>query len=235
MDIDEKTSSLLLEIRNEEQKQVRFASVNLAALSVNFDSYQVDERWHTGIETAINGVMLLHYYQNTGSPVHKGITAVDCLRGQTLWSNFALGFNSLSADGPVMYNTQLSPPRNYVYDAGTGKVLRPFNPGTDVEPLKQITVPGYISPAQLPHLQLTEELASPMIYYLEHNKYRIVSLHTRSNGLLKQYLFVLDEQGIVYQDLLMANIQKLQPEAFVLHKNWLICLKNKTEILVLEL
>jgi hypothetical protein len=60
-------------------------------------------------------------------------------------------------------------------------------------------------------------------------------LHTLNDNLLKQHLYIFDDTGLVYEDLLNTGIQKLQPEAFVLHKNWLICLKNKTELMVLSI
>jgi hypothetical protein len=53
-------------------------------------------------------------------------------------------------------------------------------------------------------------------------------------GRLQQHLYIMDGNEVVYHDLLNQDIQKLQPEAFVLHKNALIYIKNKTEIKVLK-
>jgi hypothetical protein len=73
------------------------------------------------------------------------------------------------------------------------------------------------------------------VHYLEHNNFRIVSLHTLQAGELKQYLFVMNGGETVYEDLLNADIQKLQPEAFIVHKNRLVYIKNKTDLKVLSL
>ncbi|MFD2146347.1 hypothetical protein [Mucilaginibacter antarcticus] len=78
-----------------------------------------------------------------------------------------------------------------------------------------------------PHLDIT--------HYLEHNKFRIVSLHTATAGRLKQHIYVLDDEAVVYEDLLNEDIQKMQPESFILYKNWLIYIKNKSELKVLPL
>ncbi|MBE9585782.1 DUF4905 domain-containing protein [Mucilaginibacter sp. JRF] len=235
MDIDEITSTLALEIRNEADRTTSFAAINLPKAHVNFEGYTTHERWLTGMETVHNGVLLLHYFQGENSPVHKGITAINTADGSELWSNYSLAYDHLSATGPVLFNTQMLPKKLYVHDIVTGKALRPYNTITDDELIKQIQVPQYLPQQQIPALLQHIEPAGGLIHYLEHNSYRIVSLHTLNNGVLQQWLYVLDDEHICYEELLMTDIQKLQPEAFVLHKNWLICLKNKAELLVLEI
>lgn len=235
MDIDEVSSTLLLEIRNEADRTTSFAAVNLPKAHLNFEGYTTHERWLTGMETAHNGVLLIHYFQNENSPVHKGITAINSNNSSQLWSNYSLAYDHLSVNGPVLFNTQILPKKLYVYDILTGQPLRLFNNLADNELIKQIIVPQHISPQQLPVCLQHLEPINGLIHYIEHNSYRIVSLHTRNNTGLRQELYVLDDDSVCYEEILMTDIQKLQPEAFVLHKNWLICLKNKTELLVLEL
>ncbi|MDB5086247.1 MAG: hypothetical protein JWR09_241, partial [Mucilaginibacter sp.] len=65
--------------------------------------------------------------------------------------------------------------------------------------------------------------------------FRIVSLHTLVDGQLNQLLFIMDGNKKIYEDLLNNKIQKMQPEAFILHKNHLIYIKNKAELKVLSL
>ena len=73
------------------------------------------------------------------------------------------------------------------------------------------------------------------IHYLDHNKYRIVSLHSLVEGTLEQRLYILDNVNLIYEDLLNTDIQKLQPEAFLIHRYQLIYLTNKSELKVLNL
>src|SRR4051812_32951123 len=88
LEIDETTANLLLEIRNEAEKLVSFASINLRTGKLNFKDYTLPERWLAGIEAAYNGVLLLHNYQSAAVPVHKAVIAVDEQTGETLWSNY---------------------------------------------------------------------------------------------------------------------------------------------------
>lgn len=235
MDIDEATSTLALEIRNEADRTTSFAAIHLPKAHINFEGYTTDERWLTGMETAHNGILLLHFFQTENSPVHKGVVAISLTNANSLWSNYALAYDHLSINGPVLFNTQMLPKKLYIHDIETGKALSAYNSIIDTELIKNIRVPQYLTPQQLPADLLPVEPAGGLIHYMEHNSYRIVSLHTRNSGGLQQVLYVLNNEGICYEEILMNDIQKLQPEAFVLHKNWLICLKNKTELLVLEL
>ena len=60
-------------------------------------------------------------------------------------------------------------------------------------------------------------------------------MHSFKDGVLNQLLYIMDDVRIIYEDILNADIQKLQLEAFILHKNCLIYIKNRSEIKVLNL
>jgi hypothetical protein len=70
---------------------------------------------------------------------------------------------------------------------------------------------------------------------MEHNSFRIVSLHLLNKGILKQTLLISKNGEVVFQDLLNDVIQKLQPESFIVYRSQLIYIKNKTELTVLNL
>jgi hypothetical protein len=181
-------------------------------------------------------VLLVHNYQSENGPAHKGLLAIDGVSGQTLWSNYTLAFDHLCVNGSVVYNTQILPKRLSLADIKTGAILRSYQPVIDTEANNQIGA------AQLLPVQFLSTLALPVkacgntVHYMEYNSYRIVSLHTFLAEQLEQHLYIVDTNGsVVYQDLLQSDIQKLQPEAFVLHKYRLIYLKNRSELIVLNL
>jgi hypothetical protein len=229
MEIDSLSNTLFLEIRNTEDKQVSFTSIDLTQGKINFKHLTQPERWLTGIEAAYNGILLLHQYQSATSPVHKGIIAVDSVNGTTLWSNYTYAFDSLSVTGPILYNVQLQPKKLFVTDIKTGETLRPFDPLKDAVPDNNIKAADILPSSALPP-ELKIEPHGNIIHSLYCNNFRIVSLHTAKAGILKQHLYILNDAGLVYEDILNDDIQKMQPEAFILHKNCLIYIKNKSEI-----
>jgi hypothetical protein len=235
LEIDELSDMIFVEVRNEAEKQVSFSALNLDTGEVYFSDLTTPERWLTGIEAVYNGVMLLHNYQSASGPIHKGLVAVDGRTGEDIWSNYNCAFDHLSANGPVVYDTRIHPKKLYLADIKTGETTRVYEPLVLPELTNSIIAPQVISTELLSAGILPLAPFGNTVHYLEHNNFRIVSLHTLQAGELKQYLFVTDGGNVVYEDLLNTAIQKLQPEAFIVHKNRLVYIKNKTELKVLNL
>ena len=235
MEIDSISETIFTEIREPDNKQVFFASINLKNGDVNFNDLQTAERWLTGIEAGYHGILLLHNYQSETGPSHKGIIAIAVLSGNTLWNNYTHAFDHLSVNGPVIYDTRIQPRKLFLADIQTGTIKRPYEPSIDTEPGNYITLPDIVSADLLSAIRLPVKPFGNSIHYLEHNNLRIVSLHAFADGTLQQLLYVMSDGDIVYEDLLNTSIQKLQPEAFLMHKDQLIYLKNQSQLKVLNL
>src|SRR6201999_4170440 len=120
----------------------------------------------------------------------------------------------------------------FLIDVITGAMARPYNSLADLEMDNEIILPEEIPVNSLKHIQFPTDPFGNTIHYLEHNNFRIVSLHTFAEGTLQQRLYIMNNAEIVYEDLLNSDIQKLQPEAFLLHKDQLIYLKDKSQLKV---
>lgn len=234
MEIDHLSHTLFAEIRNNEDRKVSFAAISLVSGKTYFKNYTVDERWLTGIETAYDGILLLHYYQTAASPAHKGLAAIEATTGKLVWNNFNFTFDHLSANGPVVYDSRLQPPTYKLADIKTGIEQRAYNAVIDTISDNEVVVPSAIPiPASLPTLPVEPHRNN--VHYLEYNNLIIVSLHALWAGQLRQYLYIFENNTLIFEDILNTNIQKLQPEAFVLYRNQLIYLKDRVEIKVLNL
>ncbi|QKJ29296.1 DUF4905 domain-containing protein [Mucilaginibacter mali] len=234
MEIDPLTDTLFAEVRNEGEKQVGFTSVSLSSGKVNFSGLTTGERWLTGMEAAYNGVLLLHHYASPGSPTHKAIIAIDAQTGQALWSNYNLTFDHLSTAGPVVFDTRIQPRKLFTIDITTGATLGSYQPSVSQDVANDIVLPDMLS-ADSMESALPEKPYGNIVHQLWYNWYRIVSLHALKNNTLSQALYIFKGGQQVFTDLLHTGIQKLQPEAFVLHKHYLIYLKNKGELMVINL
>jgi hypothetical protein len=233
MEIDEVSNTIYLEIRKTEDKLVSFAAVDLISGTTKFEDITMPERWLTGIEAAYNNVLLLHGYQGQNAPVHRGITALGT-NGAVLWSNYSIAFDHLSINGPITYAAQIQPRKLYLTDINTGANIRQFDSDLDKEYVNNIAFPQNIENSGL-NFELPAESYKGVVHYLTYNNYRIVSLHTLAEGQLEQHMYVWMDEDLIYQDLLNSNIQKMQPEAFILFKNQVIYIKNKTELKVISL
>jgi hypothetical protein len=232
MEVDDISGTLFLETRTTD-KQVAFTSLDLTTGQTNFEDLTLPERWLAGIEAGYDGILLLHNYQSENTPVHKGVIAIDN-KGQTIWNNYTYAFNHLSVNGPVLYNIQIQPKKLFVADIKTGSVIRPFEQIIDTEPENFLSFPR-ISATSFLTGSMPVEAHGNIIHYLDHNNFRIVSLHSFKDGQLKQHLFIMDADKVVYEDLLNTGIQKMQPESFILYKNSLVYIKNRSELKAINL
>ena len=234
MEIDELSEILFLEVRNNADREVSFAALSMLNGQILFRDLTIPEKWLTGIEAAFAGVLLLHFYQSETTPTHKGLLAVYSATQKVIWSNFNYTFDHLSSDGPVVYDSRLQPKKLFVADIRTGEKKSDYNPAVQNAPS------AVILPLILPLDSITAALPDlnpygNSVHYLEYNNLRIVSLHAKKAGLLTQSLYILHNGSVVYEDLLNDGIQKLQPEAFMMHKNRLVYARNKSELKVLNL
>jgi len=235
MEIDEITETIFVEIRNSKEKKVYFGAIDLPSGKTLFKGLSTDERWLTGIEAAYDGVLLLHFYQSETGPAHKGLLAVDAFTGKTLWSNYTYSFDHLCEAGPVLYDARIQPRKLFLADIKTGATTRIYEPSTYKRLENNIVIPEMKTPEFLVPGLLPVHAYGNMIHYLDYNNFRIVSLHALRAGQLTQSLFIMDGVNKVYEDLLNEEIQKIQPEAFILHKNHLIYIKNKSALKILTL
>jgi hypothetical protein len=235
MEIDELPDTLCLEIRDHSNKKVYFSTIDLATGHTLTKELTTPERWLTGIEAAWNGVMLLHFYQSEKGPMHKGLMAVDTKTGQTLWTDYSLSFDYLSEKGPIVYDARVQPRKLFLADIHTGATTRVYQPSVYKTQKSDILYPELITADELASKLAHKHPFGNSVHYLDHNNYRIVSLHALKGGGLIQLLYVFDESGQVFEDILNSDIQKMQPEAFIVHKNRLVYIKNRVELKILSL
>jgi len=233
MEIDEISDTIYLEIRKAEDKLVSFSAVDLTSGQTKFEDINLPERWLAGIEAAYSNVLLVHGYQGQNAPIHRGLTAI-ANDGRVLWSNYSIAFDHLSVNGPVTYNAQIQPRKLFLTDVNTGANIRQFDILSDYEYVNSLAFPQNVSDVEL-NFELPVQSYNKVVDYLNYNSYRIVSLHTLAGKQLIQSLYVWKDEALIYEDILNDNIQKMQPEAFMLCKDRLIYIKNRTELKVISL
>jgi len=235
MEIDELTDILFLETRDHTDKKVQFSAINLSTGSILFKDLTIPERWLTGIEAAYNSVLLLHFYQTESGPAHKGLMAIDAQTGSVIWTDYALSFDYLSENRPVVYDARLHPRKLFLLDIKTGATTRVYQPSVNRELKNSIIHPDLVDTDDLRQQLSYKHPFGNSVHYLEHNNFRIVSLHALKGGELIQLLNIFDEAGLVYEDIITTGIQKMQPEAFILFKGYLIYIKNRSALKIMSL
>jgi hypothetical protein len=235
MEIDELSDTLFIETRDNADKKVLFSAVDLSTGKVFFKDLNTLERWLTGIEAAYGGIMLLHFYQTESGPAHRGLMAINGITGKALWSDYSLSVDYMSVNGPIVYDARVQPRKLFLADINTGATTRIYEPYVYKAQKNSILYPELMEADELAQKLIHKHPFGKSVHYLDFNNYRIVSLHALKGGELIQMIYIFDERSQIFEDILNSGIQKIQPEAFIVYKNRLIYIKNRSALKILSL
>ena len=233
LEVDAARELIFVETRDPENQTAAFSSFSLKTGENYFTDLVLEEKWLIGMEGARSGMLFLHGYFSAQSPEHKALIALNAFSGKQVWADYNLSAEAFTKAGLLAADQRFQTKKTVLLDYQTGRVLQ--KPDQLQEDIQQIQNPlMLLLPPKILSEIILGEIAGE-ISWLNHNPYLIISLHTQKNGVLQQLLFILENEEIVYQDLLNGQIQKLQPEAFMIVNNHLIYLKNKNILKVLTL
>ncbi|QQL50989.1 DUF4905 domain-containing protein [Mucilaginibacter ginkgonis] len=234
MQIDEQEDILCLETRDVANKAAAFTTIDVRHGRILFKNKTLPNGWLCGLEVAAFGVMLVHGYQSENLPVRKGLMAIDAKTGDLLWENHNLNFESVATTDFRVYDLRIQPKRISVIDAKAGTALS--NAPVIDEQASSILFPESVVDDTVHKLGIPDISMPHTALLLSHNGYIIVSLHALSAGVVNQFLYVIDSnRNVVFKDIIATDIQKLQPEAFIVFKQKLIWLQNRSVVKVLHL
>lgn len=228
---DEPAAVLAVETRAPGSARAVFTTINLVTGDVLLRDYSPDENWPCGLEAARNGVLLIHGYESEGSPAHLGLLALNAQTGDVLWQNFAWAADATYDDSLTVFNRKVLPWKKQQADWKSGRVTGEAKTGRENSTLKT-PVKTAVWPLHLPE---PEGERAGYIDYLRQDDVEILSLHTQKTPGFDQHLFVFRNSRLVYSDLLAGGIQKMLPEAFVLQQNRLVYIRNKNELVLLDI
>ena len=224
---------LYLELRDAESKRVGFAAVSLATGKLCFQDVTLAETWLCNLSVAFNGVMLIQGFAGAGVP--SGITAIDGKSGTLLWQNYSYGLSHVSISGVVAFSTQIQSQKLLLLNGGSGEVLRAYNAEIDLPVDSQIITPVAIPEIPVSYSAFVNAEITGLILASKYQDFTILSFHELIAGILRQRLLIVKGSNLVFNEVLNDKIQKLQPEAFMLYANRLIYIKNKSNIVVVNL
>src|SRR5688572_7241663 len=107
--LDKERSLIGIESRHTELKQVAFSVLNYQTGETLIQEKVVDEPWYSALAHIGYGFLFLNGYEYAGSPLSKGIIAIDINRNTIAWQQFNLSFYDAWKEGLRVYNPNISP------------------------------------------------------------------------------------------------------------------------------
>lgn len=227
VETDDHSTIVAIESRDVSNRTTYFSAFDYVSGEAFFKEITVQEGWFWSLDRVHSGMIYLHSYVNESSPEHKGIIALNS-SGEIAWQHFHKTLHEISDSGLIVYNPKIQPKIFELISAETGEVLSTKISG-DTPLQRDIVIPEILEDSrQFSHL-LPGNTYGP-VFYLEINRKIILAFHTQKENFYTQQLAVYQDGTPLMQDILAADIQKLNPEAFFIQHNHLFYIRgNKQE------
>ena len=199
--------------------------------------------WMTGLETVRGDLFYVHGYEDN-SPEHRGIWAVDPLKGEIIWARPEAAFVANLQGGMLVYAAGSFagfPERNYyLLDAQSGEVLETI--GEDAlkansmrrESLSDEELQKVILPEVADHGRLVTGLSDEdFAEYIEHDGLLITVIHSsgKSGEGFDATISAYRNGTKIYQDSLARSAAVPCVNYFLLHNVTLYYIKDMYELI----
>lgn len=217
---------LAVETRNTELKQVVFSVFNYITGRTYFKEKSFEEGWNLSLAFAGEENLILLGYKSAESPESKGVLSVNVKDGTLFWQKFNVSLNQIQEDALEVYDSRLLPKKYTWINHITAELIAA---PSEIKVSSEIIFPEADHTFQIPAFVEHGNLAGELLVLYFSNKV-FLSFHEDDMGNLRQRLVVYQGNKVLIDDILIAGIQKLQPEAFFIQRNHLFYIRGKVEM-----
>lgn len=227
IEINEKYNLIAIESRTLESKETSFSVINYKTGEIHFKEKIFQELWNLNLAYIAEKNLIITAYNQPGSPESKGIISVNIQDTEILWEHYNLSLNRATNEGLQVYDPRINPRRLSWISHIEGESIAECDKTDQInvtiihpEIKNQFIIPDFIS---------REEIVGDLSVLGVRNLI-IISFHEKIQNNIQQRLLVYQDDTILLDEILIRNIQKLQPESFFMQKNNLFYIRNKNEI-----
>lgn len=225
--IHEKKGYLAVESRQTESRSVYFSVLDLCTGKISFKERTFLESMNLNLAYAAQDNLILTANDDAESPESKGLISVNIADGEILWERYNLTLNEAFPSGLQVYDPKIYPRKYTWIDHLNAGIIAEQEDNlfvyTDLkfpDLLESLTLPDFIN-----HGTIKGEIS-----FLSFNNLSILSFHQIIENNMQQRMIVYQDDRILLDDIIIDDIQKLQPESFFIANDHLLYIRNKNEI-----
>jgi len=248
---------LIIETRDtgSDDKEVYYNCMDLKSGKLLFSNIQLDEKSWVGIETIYKDVILFHQYAIPNMPGHKKIIAFDINSQKVIWQNDEFIFRFVYKDQIYTSFPSMLGEKYFALNFRTGEIESPEGVSPEeVLEKSQLATHDY-SNYKFPEIlegssHNFEEITSIVenriqnveingkIEYVEFDDVVLFNYHTTNadKSVINKFLAVDKSRNkTIFSEVLNKSTKTYAPDSFFTYKSFLFLLKEKKEVLVVEL
>jgi len=250
------TDKLFVETRDTEKMKAFFHSYDLFSEKKIFSGHQMSEQFWLGIEAIKGDVVFFHRYAKPDMPGHRGIIAFDINTQKVLWENETYAFLFLEENLIYVYQERFEGRGFYTLNITSGEVVEELGDNSDEinilrdEAERSVDYSSYIFPEkhfgtsndeevdliisnEIKNIKITGE-----VEFINSNRLLLFNYHqagTEREFINKFIAVDLGKGKEILSDVLNKSANAFAPDSFFIYKNLIILLKEKKEIIILEI
>ena len=227
IELNEKHGLIAIESRDTELRKTAFSVINYNTGEILFKQKTFEEPWNLNLAYIAEKTLIITAYGQAESPESKGIISIHIPDAKVLWEHYNLTLNWATNDGLQVYDPRINPRRySWISNIKGDSIREPDHINTKTN---NLLFPQLMGSFVIPDFILSEELIgeTSVLVFLD---LTIISFHEKIQNNIHQRLLVYQEDSILLDEILIRDIQKLQPESFFIQNNNLFYIRNKSEI-----
>jgi hypothetical protein len=227
LQINEENGFMAIESREQESQKVYFSVLNIKNGSFLFKEKSFAEPLNANLVFLAKDSLILKLNQNSSSPECVGIIAVDVNSGNILWEKYNLSLEEITSYGIRVYDFKIYP-RSFFWINHKNAAKLP-NPEYPHNITSLLQFPELIYDFEIPN-SINHYPIIGGVFSLNTGDIQIICFHEKFEENLQQKIVIYQDNNILFQDILIKNIQKLQPESFFMFNKQVFYIRNKDEI-----
>ena len=218
---------IAIESRTLESKKTSFSVINYKTGEIYLKEKVFQELWNLNLAYIAEKNLIITVFNQAGSPESKGIISVNILDAEVLWEHYNLSLNKASNEGLQVYDPRINPRKLSWISHNKGESIAPSD---KIEQSNETLIhPEFKNQFVIPDFILRDEIVGDLSVLCVRDL-KIISFHEKNQNNIQQRLLVYQDDTILLDEILIRDIQKLQPESFFMQKNHLFYIRNKNEI-----
>lgn len=225
IETDDKEPVIAIETRNIADRKTYYSAFNYLTGDCLFKEITVEDSWLWGLDRVHNGFVFLHSFINDNSPEHSGIIALDTT-GEIAWTHYNKTLEDITDQGLLVYNPKIQPKTFNLISAEDGHNLAGNTSSASL--FQEVILPDmHINAANFEYA-FPHNINVPF-FHKHYNHKDIFVYHSQNQNLFTQQLVVYQANSILFKDILAADIQKMNPEAFFIQRSHLFYIRNNKQ------
>lgn len=224
--INEEIEYIAIENRELNSKKVSISVLNYKTGKFHFKEKIFAEPLNANLVYASPKSILLKLNEHSENIESKGLIAVDIYSGELMWEHYNLSMNEVNSNGVQVFDPKIFPRKYFWIDHLKGEII----PSPEI-------IKNQNSHLLFPKMEKSDIIPKSLIQghiqgevsFMNFNEKKMISFHETFESTMQQRLIVYQGDKKLLDNILISDIQKLQPESFFILNKQLFYIRNKDE------